>query len=270
MTKDLCFTVNKDKCTKCGLCVRDCIAHVISQDKDGYPYAKNELACIGCQHCLAICPNAAISIFDKNPDLSGSISNFPSSIDMENLIKARRSCRKFKQENVSKETLDKLKNILNWTPTGVNFKDLHFAIVENKDTMVEIKEILYKKLKKILKFVPAKGHIASLKRAVLSDEDVIFRNAPHMIVVSVNKKAPCKEIDPIIALSYFELYAQTLGIGTLWCGYAYNTMPLSREVMHKFNIPKTHKLAYVMLFGYPDVKYRRAVQPESCNIIELK
>lgn len=267
--KNLNFKVNKEKCIKCKLCINDCIAKIIDVDNDGYPIVQNEQNCIGCQHCLAICPNAAISIFDKNPDLSASILNFPSSDDMENLIKARRSCRKFKQENVSKETIDKLKNILNWTPTGVNFKDLHFAIVENKDTMDEIKEILYKKLKILFKFLPAKGHIASLKRAVLNNEDVIFRNAPHMIVVSVNKKAPCKEIDPIIALSYFELYAQTLGIGTLWCGYAYNTMPLSREVMQKFNIPKTHQLAYVMLFGYPNIKYQRCIQPESTNITVL-
>lgn len=268
-TKNLNFQLNKEKCVKCSLCIKDCIVKIIKPDADGYPTVNDENYCIGCQHCLAICPKGAISVFDKKPEDVSFVTDKPSAEQMETLIKSRRSCRHFKQENLDNETLEKLKDIINWAPTGVNFRNLHFSIVENIDTMKEIKSKIYNKLKFILKFVPIKGHFSSYKKAIMADEDVIFRNAPHMIIVSTNQKAPCKDIDPIIALSYFELYAQSLGLGTLWCGLAYMALPISKEVMHKLEIPKSHKLSYVMLFGKPDINYKRAVQPDKYKITVL-
>ena len=264
--KELNFTVDKEKCTKCGLCKSDCLVNIIDTDSEGFPQVKNSSACIGCQHCFAICPTGAISVFGKNTQDSSDCKDMPNSVQLENLIKMRRSCRQFKQENIDKETLQKLKNILNYAPTGVNYRGLHFTIVDSMDKMSTIKELLYKKLKFILKFVPLSGRLKGFKDAVLADKDVVFRNAPHMIVVSADKSAPCADIDPVIALSYFEMYAQTLGIGTLWCGFAFKTLPLSKEVMKIINIPKNYKLSYVMLFGYPKVKYQRSVQPESYEI----
>ncbi|MBR1681722.1 nitroreductase family protein [bacterium] len=266
---NLNFKVDREKCIKCGLCINDCIASIINSDNEGYPCVPNESGCIACQHCFAICPKGAISVFNKNPDDSEHVENKISENELAKLIKSRRSCRHFKQENLDIETMNKLKDILNWIPTGVNFRDLHFSVVENIDAMAGIKASLYKKLKFILKFLPLGGILNSYKKAILGGEDVIFRNAPHMIVVSANKNAPCFEIDPIIALSYFELYAQSLGIGTLWCGFAYKTLPLSKDVMKKLQIPKSHKLSYVMLFGKPDVNYSRCIQPEKYDITVL-
>lgn len=264
------FEVDKEKCIKCGLCSTDCISKTIKIDNDSYPYISDDTTCIGCQHCLAICPKGAIKIFGKNPDNSVEIKEKSTPEALENLIKSRKSCRNFKQENIDAETMDKLKNILNWAPTGVNFRGLHFSVVENKDVMTEIKEILYKKLKFILKFIPLKKSLKPYKDAILSGKDLVFRGAPHMIVVSVNKNSPCKDIDPIIALSYFELYAQSLGIGTLWCGLAYKFLPLSKKIMKKFEIPKNYQLGYVMLFGLPNVHYQRAIQPDKYKITTLK
>ena len=266
---NLKFTVDKEKCVKCGLCAKDCSSKVIKFDNEGYPYAEKD-SCMGCQHCLAVCPKGAISVFGKNPEESLCNENSLNEQQMETLIKNRRSCRHFKRENVNEETLNKLKDILNWVPTGCNFKDLHFTIVEDYSKMDSIKERVYKKLKFLIKFLPVKGRLKVYKNAILSGEDMIFRNAPHMIAVSVNKKAPCKNIDPVIALSYFELYAQSMGLGTLWCGLAFGTMPLSKDVMKELQIPKTHELAYTMLFGYKDIEYKRAIQPEKYDIVEIK
>lgn len=266
---NLNFKVDKEKCLKCGLCIKNCTSKNLKPDNDGVPYSKKN-SCLGCQQCMAICPACAISVFDKSPENSVKNENLPTSEQMEILIKTRRSCRLFKHENISPKIMEKLKNILNWTPTGCNFKDLHFTVVEDYNKMDSIKERIYKKLKFLIKYLPIKGRLNAYKNAILSGQDMIFRNAPHMIIVSVNKKAPCKNIDPTIALSYFELYAHTLNIGTLWCGLAFGTLPLRKDVMKELQIPKTHKMAYVMLFGYPDVNFKRGIQPEKYNMTEIK
>ena len=68
-----------------------------------------------------------------------------------------------------------------------------------------------------------------------------------MIVVSSNLKAPCANIDPIIALSYVELYAQSLGLGTCWCGFAqtcFKLMPENKGLRIALQKPK-----WLMKFG---------------------
>ena len=266
---DLNFTVDKEKCIKCNLCKNDCPARVIETDENGYPYSDVN-KCSACQHCLAICPQGAISVFGRNPNNSAPYKHSVNSDDLMNLIENRRSCRQYKQENIAPEKMNKLKNMLNRTPTGCNFKDLHFSIVEDIEVMNSIRHDLYSDLEKLVKFIPTNKKIKKYKNAILSKEDFIFRNAPHVIVVSANKNAPCKEIDPIIALSYFELYAQTLGLGTVWCGLGYWTIPLSKKVMKRLEIPKTHKLSYVMVFGNPSIEYKRGIQPDYYEMTTVK
>ena len=126
------LVIDEEKCIRCGLCVKDCTAGVLEQAENEVPkIAENgEKRCIKCQHCLAVCPTGALSIFGKNPQDSDSIREVNSD-DVLNLIKSRRSYRHYKQENLDKETMDKLKNMLNWVPTGCNNHRLHFAFIDD-------------------------------------------------------------------------------------------------------------------------------------------
>jgi len=54
----------KEKCRKCGLCVRNCSSHAIFQSQEGYPVFLNEL-CNGCGLCWRLCPYKAIKIKKK-------------------------------------------------------------------------------------------------------------------------------------------------------------------------------------------------------------
>ena len=91
-----------------------------------------------------------------------------------------------------------------------------------------------------------------------------------MVVVSSPINAPCADIDPIIALSYFELYAQSMGIGTVWCGLAYKLFKMFPDLCEYIEIPEGYKVGYVMLFGPADIEYPRATQPEPFKIISVK
>ena len=64
------FLLDKNKCTKCGRCINTCSGMVLAFGPDGYPEMKaferfGWRGCWKCQHCLAVCPQGAISIFDK-------------------------------------------------------------------------------------------------------------------------------------------------------------------------------------------------------------
>ncbi len=242
--------VDKDKCTHCGLCIKDCLRDCIQFNNEKIPEFKDN-GCISCQHCLAICPVGALSFDNKNPNNSDKI-NYGKSEDIEGLIKSRRSIRHFSNENIDSERLNKIKEILAYTPTGVNKNDLHFAFVETKEKMDEIRAITDKKI--------GKGNI-------------IYRSATAMLVVSVNKEIAantCYFVDPIIALSYIDLYAQSLGLGTLWCGLAYDALQKVPKAYSMLKIPNEYTLGYVMLLGIPAVKYSRTIQPEPFEISVIR
>ena len=82
-----------------------------------------------------------------------------------------------------------------------------------------------------------------------------------MIVALTPKDAPCKEADPWIALSYFDLLAQSFKLGTCWCGFAVYAIKFNRKLQKHLAIPKGYKVSSVLLFGPPAVTYARATNP---------
>lgn len=91
--------------------------------------------------------------------------------------------------------------------------------------------------------------------------DTLFRGAPHLLVASVPKDVPSPLPDCLIALSYFELYAQASGVGTVWDGLAkWAINDLVPETRRRLGIPDDHLIGYCMAFGRPAVHYARTVQ----------
>ncbi len=263
------ITIDKTKCTHCGLCISDCTTGCIDFDSENFPKIVDEKRCISCQHCLAICPTGALSFGDKHPNDSQAVEYS----DILGLIKSRRSVRQYGEDEIAPEIMDKLKQMLPYVPTGCNNHSLHFSIVEKKSAMDEIRKKVNDLLIKTMSYKalsPIMNKFSRYKDAFLKGEDVIFRGAPHMIVASSPLSAPCANVDPIIALSYFELYAQHLGLGTCWCGFAQACLKIFPELCEMLEIPPGYKPVYVMLFGNPKVKYQRTVQPEPYSISEIK
>lgn len=265
------FKIDPEKCIHCGLCEKDCIANIINLNAEKFPQINpdDENKCIKCQHCLAICPTGALSILGKNPEESELCNNLPHPEQLLNLIKSRRSNRQFRHENLPTEILENLKSMLKFSPTGCNDHRLHISIIEDVDVMDRFRNRTNNTIKKILlstnsNFLSKK--FAKYKNAFINGNDVIFRGAPHMIVVSTPVNAPCADIDPTIALSYFELYAQSLRVGTLWCGFAQICLKLLPELCDFLEIPAGYKPGYVMLFGPTDTKYTRTTQPDEISI----
>ena len=266
------FKVDEEKCIHCGRCIKDCMSRIFAFNENKIPTVieERENNCIKCQHCLSVCPTGAISVLGKEPQNSVEFKHAFNSDEVLQLIKERRSVRFYKKQNVEKETIQKLKDMLSYVPTGVNNHGLHFSFVEDVSVMDKFRE----KVKDVLVNLVSTNKIAQKKfgryaDAIVKGNDIIFRGAPHMVVVSSPKNAPCKDVDPIIALSYFELYAKSLGIGTCWCGLAYACFTQVPGLKNIIKVPHTHDIAYVMLFGYPDIDYSRSTQPEPFEIATL-
>lgn len=259
------FEVDQDRCTQCGECVRDCLFNVIEIDEYPYISADNEPRCIGCQHCLAVCPTAALSILGKKPEESSSLKDtLPSPQQMETLIMGRRSTRRYQKKGVAPELIHHLLEVTSHAPTAVNQRNTVLTVVDDAEAMDRFRnEVTEAALKAARdgRIAPEMKRIEDYLKGCEDGTDVIFRDAPHLLVASAPPDTIAPMADCHIAVSYFELLANSHGIGTVWNGIARAIISaVVPEAAIRLGIPEDHQIVCVMSFGNPAVKYHRTVQ----------
>jgi nitroreductase/NAD-dependent dihydropyrimidine dehydrogenase PreA subunit len=268
------FRVRNDRCNGCGLCVLDCPARIIQLGDDKTPFvsAEDQDNCLECQHCLAICPTAAVSVFGFSPDDSLPVSPnvWPRLEQMTHLLRGRRSVRHYRDEDVDPQLLDRLLATVANSPTGINNRSLTFTVVTDRRQMQRLREKTMQALIKADRDGRIPERFAYIQNAVSAyvehQADVVFRGAPHVLIVSAPPESPCATEDVPIALVYFELLAQTAGLGTVWCGLLKLALESVPELKPLLGLrPGQHY--YAMLFGHPSIHYSRTVQRDGAATI---
>ena len=269
------FKIDEERCSRCGQCAWDCVSGIIETDDGGLPFIREEKEklCLQCQHCLALCPTGALSILGRNPDDSAPLSpeRLPTLDQMMLLVRGRRSVRHYQDKNVDPALLRKLLAALANAPTGVNRRELTFTVIHDRDLMRQFKA-------KVLTGIGAAAAGGRLKQAsylegaVRADtsegKDVIFRGAPHALIVSAPAAAPCAQEDVALALAYFELLAQCAGLGTVWWGMFKSVVEALPELKLLLGIQPTDAY-YAMLFGIPAIEFARTVQRDDGAAIRM-
>lgn len=268
------FTVDNETCISCGQCASDCPAMIISMDTN-LPTIDPELEqyCIGCLHCVAICSEGSVSILDYRPEQGIAISDsaLPSSEQLEVLIKARRSIRNYQDRNVNAGLITKMISVASHAPSGHNDRGLHFSVIDDKGVLFDLRDTVYEEIAKLIadNKLPEdlEMFVDILDAWKQTNKDILFRNAPHLLIVSADKESASPTQDAIIALASFELYANSNKIGTVWNGLATLTLSeLIPAMQQRLGIPETHQLEYIMGFGHPAIWYKRTIERESPEI----
>lgn len=156
-------------------------------------------------------------------------------------------------------------------PTAKNNMSALFSVFDYKEKLYLFRNKFYDKLQS------GTGRSTEKKEALKAfiniemvvnfwknyNRDIVFRHAPHMVVASIPKNTLALTTDPIIALSYFELLANSMQIGALWLGlltfFINEAFP---ELKEQLEIPEDNEIGYIMAFGKPAVKYQRYISHE--------
>ena len=271
------FKVDPSKCIGCGKCVNVCSGMVLEL-KDGRPVMKpferfGWRGCWRCQHCLAVCPQGAISIFGKKPE--DSLPPPPPEMGeyMERLVVNRRSCRRFLDKNVEPKIITNILNAMAAAPTGGNAQGVEYTVIDDKDRLHEIWKAAYAKMD-----ADAKRHIythsfsdfyyGKMKESekTVRKGDLLFCGAPHLFIAHercVGKWAEDSKVNCNIATAYFELLCNAHGLGTTIMSYSAEVLnELAPEARAMLNIPKDHYTGLIVGFGYPEIEYARGVQKD--------
>jgi nitroreductase/NAD-dependent dihydropyrimidine dehydrogenase PreA subunit len=261
------FTIDESRCTRCHACADDCPVNIITL-QDGWPTIPQarQASCLKCFHCLAVCPTAALSILGRNPDASTPLRGaFPHATQMETLLKGRRSVRRYRDENLDQKLIDRLLGAGWHGASGHNARQVRLTVIDEREVLQRLRSDLLARIAELAarNDLPQElAYYATFPRAwERNGRDVIFRGAPHLVIASADAHCTAPLVDSVIALTGFELMAQSMGIGTLWNALAkWSFEQIMPELPARLGVPKEHRIGYVMSFGKPAVVYQRTVQ----------
>jgi nitroreductase/NAD-dependent dihydropyrimidine dehydrogenase PreA subunit len=268
------FTVDEKKCNRDGICVAVCPAQIIQQpspDDTPRPTADAEDICIQCGHCVAVCPHGALSHRVMASEACTPLrKEWNISADQAvQFLKSRRSIRMFKPDPVPREGLTQLIDLCRWAPSGHNSQPLSYLVIENPAEVKRLAGLVVDWMKGMLAADNPFAAQMRMDRVAASWEagqDRVCREAPHVVVVHAPKNNPFATTAGPIALTYLELAAKAMGLGTCWGGY-FNTAALFYPPMTKeLALPEGHTNLGAMMVGYPRFKFHRLPQRKEATV----
>jgi nitroreductase len=178
----------------------------------------------------------------------------------EQFIRSRRSIRNFKDESVERSKLEKLVAIACFAPSAKNSQPWHWTVVESMTTVRRMAAMVVDWMRSVIKQFPEQAELRGLPRVVSAwdaGEERICRGAPHVVVVHGDKNYGFGAEDGALALSYLELYAPMLGLGTCWGGYFYSAVNAYPPLFEALRLPAGHRAFGAVMVGYPRLSYKR-------------
>lgn len=165
------------------------------------------------------------------------------------IIKSRRSVRKFKDITVESEKVDRLIEAAMWAPSAMNSQPWAFVIIQDKTILQSISDNSKKLLLENMANFPA----LEKYRAVLERDDFnIFYNAPVLITIYAKDNGLYSKEDTALAAQNLMLEAHSIDLGTCWIGFAREYMDLE-ETKNKFKVSSEYSAVAPIIVGYPEI-----------------
>ena len=241
--------IDRERCTVCGLCAKVCPL-LCFRAEDGAMQTRHEEYCMRCGQCTAVCPSAAVSLEGAPADSLRELKPFLSFEEFDNLARGRRSVRAFKDDPVPRELLLRALDCARHAPTGKNFENVTWLVVEGKARLRRIADA-------VVDVSRNDPRMAAVARSHDAGHDPIFRGAPCAVFALADSNYDLSACNCDIAVSYLELALPTLGLGACWAGFAMRAAIHSADVRAAFPVPEGLTPFAGLMVGLPELKYQR-------------
>ena len=281
--------ITAEKCILCGHCVAACPSFVIDLGEKQAEVVRAEW-CMGCGHCGAVCPTEAIlqeaTSYENYPGQGSAPATSPETLGL--LLRERRSVRKYKEDAIPRDLIEKILEAGRYAPTGSNSQNVHYLVLTSPDRILQLRNMTLGFYEKI--FARARGKFGSvllglaagrqtleyLRESLPKAEhayekmkkgnDILFYHAPVVILAHAESWDSSSPFNCSVALYNCSLMAHTLGLGCCFNGFLVNAANRNHKIKTFLEIPSDHKCHAAMTVGYPGVKYRRLVRRESPKV----
>ena len=133
-----------------------------------------------------------------------------------NCMKARRSCRRFLEEQLLEQDLEAILEAGRYAPSGGNNQSCHLIVIQSKSILQELKELVEHEFSKMEIY---EGMYKSIRASILASQKGSYNfyyNAPTLVVVANKKDYGNAMADSACLLENMMLSASSLNIGSCW------------------------------------------------------
>lgn len=257
------FTVDRSKCKRDHYCVHICPFGIVGTDTDGYPLvnAGTESLCVNCGHCMSACPHDAFAL-DTMP--RGSCQKIREYLHVTpeqavQMLKTRRSIRRYKPQPVPREVLAKVLDAARWAPTAKNIQPVHWLVIEKTQEVKRLAGLS-------VEWMRGKGGFDRLVRAWDQGGDAVLRGAPHVVIAHAPAAGYLPVVDCTIALTYFDLAANAYGLGCCWAGMLMWGIKEYAPLREALKLPEGHVPCGALMVGYPQLRYYMVPQRNAAKV----
>lgn len=274
--------INEDSCIGCGRCKVICPVELF-QLKNDIANIETAKGCIVCGHCVAICPPESIihSNFPKEKIHPINRAILPTSEQLIELIKARRSNRSFGNKPIPSSLLNEIVEAAHRAPTASNQQEVEYTLITDPDKLRLLSDITIKVFTSILNKMN-NPFIKPVLRVVMADmyryipafkkmlneykdgNDLILRNASAVLLIHTSKKSRYGCHDSNLAYQNGSLMAEALGIAQFYTGFVCSAAKQTKEINRAFGINGTIHAG--MALGVAELEFIRYIDKKEINI----
>ena len=258
------LNIDTDRCTRDFLCANDCPACIINPDENGFPAVLEESAtrCIECGHCVAVCPQKALShrtmAAQDCPPIRSEWMLEPE--QAEQFLRSRRSIRQYKSIPVGKDRLTNLIRLARYAPSGHNRQPARWLVISGRDRLSSLAQHVVDWMHQVQKQSPQIADDLNFAN-VISDwnagSDRILRGAPHLFIAFADKDDRTAPAACTLCISYLELAAPVFGLGACWAGYFMACARVWEPLVAALDLPQGSVCQAATMVGIPKVEYHR-------------
>ena len=239
------------------------------------PETMKSQACNACGHCVAACPYQAIDNIRAPLANQTMLPEFPviNSETARQYLRSRRSIRCYKNRAVTREQLMNLLDIARFAPTASNSQGISYIVVKDKEILKKATKVVIEWMEVQIKTSTSTHwsfpyHICNYKENGI---DGILHDAPNLILATAAKKFKNGRENTISSLTYLELFATSLGLGSCWAGlFEMCAFSNYSPLLKLFDIPEDKEFTGAVMIGYPQYSYKSLVDRNPLEITWLE
>ena len=175
-------------------------------------------------------------------------------MDVFSCIATRHSTRKFKEEPVPQEVLDKVIEAGRQAPSGKHKNQSRFIVIRKKDVLQELIALVQQEFAKMEVTPENDDNFGGAIRAAKKGGYVFMYNAPVLIVVANKRDYGNKYADVSCAMQNMMLAANALDLGSCWINQLrwLQDNPVLRAYLQKLGMAEDEEVCASLSIGYPD------------------
>jgi len=174
-------------------------------------------------------------------------------------LKSRRTVRKFTPDPVPPEAISRILDTSRYAPSASNVRPVKWLHLHGRPVLEEIAGMTAAAIEDL----PNYGTFSKMWKMGV---DLITRGASSCILSYADDTAAWAVADSAIAITYAEISAHAMGLGSCWGGLVTRAARTNPDISRYLGLPEGHSVTGALFLGFPAVVFHRLPPREEPDI----